>query len=202
MSLKWLSFILSPLLAISLLPQVTHAAVLWQDNFDEYYDGMPLEDSPDWEKISDYEYGFYVTNQSGGDMWLGGNFGRYRASGGASDPEMKVSAGEVYLGDYIDFSCLAVITRMADDGYSGYIAFYNSGGGVEYWVDIFEWAGSDYHRLGTMTIPGPISTMSIIASGQNPVHIVAKFDDYILAVADYIYNLTGSYGGISTNCCE
>ncbi len=85
------------LLSILLLvtpPLLATADILWQDDFDGYYPGMPLEDSPDWDEFCPPDYWtFVVVTQSGDDLWVGANWSLCIATGGADNPNMKVSAG-------------------------------------------------------------------------------------------------------------
>jgi len=182
------------------------STIIWQDNFNEYYEGMPLEESPDWDKIST-EYGeFIVYVEEEDDLYVVANYAYiYIASGGANNPEMKVSAGEAEADGPGDFGAsVGVATRLFYDG-SCYLAIYwhrrdfvyGEFQGIE--IDACE-AGDYPHTLVSMEIPSSCGSISITASEENPVHLSAWFGSYHLTYDDYIYNLTGGYGGIYAEC--
>ena len=198
--MKKITVLLEIILLVA-LPLLAVADILWQDDFDGYYPGMPLEDSPDWDEFYPPDYAtFEVATQSGDDLWVGANISTCIATGGADNPNMKVSAGEVDIG-VAHLGLLGVLTRYSiseENGYAAVCKVYNMDDPPTFYGEIYYIDDDDYlhDELASIELPGAISFISIVAHGENPVYLEAWFDGYCLTTYDYIYNLTEGYGGI------
>ncbi len=88
----------------------------------------------------------------------------------------------------------AAVCKVTDTYYDPYPpSFY---GEIHYIDSCFS-----YERLVSIELPGAISSISIVAHGENPVYLEAWFDGHCLTTNDYIYNLTEGYGGIFAEGC-
>jgi hypothetical protein len=175
---------ISALAGVLLLPQIALSVILWQDNFDEYPEGMLLEESPSWDKMEGLDGdSFQVMGES--DMYIEffnafRNTALYIASGGAVSPEMKVSAHEVVVWGYPEWSGHnifgGVATRLDTKG-NGYVAlseYYKEGGDIYHLVTIGVINNGYYEEVASEYSAGWTDygmKITIIASGQNPVHI-------------------------------
>jgi hypothetical protein len=193
-------FLLVGLLCLSF---TANTEILWEDNFDDYESGMWLGESPYWETDYVYPVGFTVELQKENDMWIGGNYtGIFKASGGAFDSDMKVSVNEVCHSPGSNYGgSFGVLTRLSEDG-SCYGAFmdvykeYYSDPQYRILIGYFESNDIWLNTLTLINIPDCVETISILATGQDPVHISAWFDGYNLTYDDYSHNYSGGYGGI------
>jgi len=183
-----------------LLPLVAFADILWQDNFDSYTVDSDLSSSPYWEKLEPSLYGFKIKIQSDDDKyaWTDTESGIYIASGGANNPNMKVS-----VKDFTNYSTpsliqIGVFTRLSTDK-NGYVAIYrhqsDSYGGRIYVVKSGSWI-----ILKTVDLGSPVNSISITATGEDPVHISAFFGSTELSFDDSTYKITSGYGGIYGYC--
>jgi len=189
--------------ALMMLPLTAGGDILWQDDFDGYWEGMYLCESPYWEDVNCYEpFIFRVATKSGDDLWVKAvESALCIATGGADNPNMKVSAGEVDIG-VAHYGLLGVLTRYSiseENGYAAVCRVYNNDydppsfyGEIYYIDDDYYW----HDELASIELPGAISSISIVAHGENPVYLEAWFDGYCLTTNDYTYNLTEGYGGI------
>jgi len=185
------------------IPLISLAGILWEDNFDSYTVGMKLEESPYWDRLSQNNWYFRISYQKDNDNWVYGVYeiGVYIASGGAYDPNMKVSALEVnipklYTESYISY--IGVATRVSYDG-KCYIAAYQLSKSIEpdqYYYKAFILMGNRNNSLNSIRLTGPVKTITITATGDNPVHISAWFDNYHLEYDETRYKLNSGYGGI------
>jgi hypothetical protein len=190
---------------VILIPVLSFSGILWQDDFNSYNVDDDLDVSPNWDKIQLAHYGqFTVITQKDKDLWLNlFQTAFYMATGGANEPDMMVSLREVYIkpGD-VQAGGISVITRLSQT--SGYMADYvvnNSYPIPQYFIGIYilqiNNGGYSVKSITSREIFEPISSISIVAKGFDPVNIKAIFDDYILNYEDSFYKLTGSCGGIS-----
>jgi len=182
------------------IPLISLAGILWEDDFESYQVGTDLDDSPYWEKLNPEYRGFKVYYHNQNDKWVQANIaGIYIASGGASDPDMKVSAKEVYVptDGESHVSYVGIFTRLSYDG-KGYGVIYGvqHGDYYDYFYKIIV-VGTEWH---TYPHSNRVKSISITASGDNPVHLSIWLDDYNLTYDDYKYNITGGYGGIYARC--
>jgi hypothetical protein len=210
-------FAISALAGALLLPQIASTVVLWQDDFEEYPEFMLLEDSPSWDKVDLVQEGdsFQVRVDDDKWIWYEAPFDQtslYIANGGADNPDMKVSAHEVVVRGYTDWLWGydifgGIATRLSGQG-NGYVALLEWERVSEYVIDKHIDIGAlyygYYHQFASHKLEGWSSyhkpEITIIASGQNPVHIQATFmveDQYQeLSYDDYTYCYDGGFGGI------
>lgn len=206
--------ILSIYLVLIQFSSITFSDILWEDNFNDYNEGMPLECSKNWERVygevgaftimgNGDKYAFYLLGHppfSGGDIYI--------ASGGSSYADMEVSAQVDVYSAMMDGAVEGgVFTRVSgeEDIFSGYGAIYYEWYNhppdypSEYRIGIYYLMGSDLITLTEVESDEPPfdgSTIRIKATGENPVHISAWFGDVNITYEDYIYRKENGFGGI------
>jgi len=208
--------ILSIYLVLILFSSITFSDILWEDNFDDYHEGMPLECSKNWERFRLYwgegaftimgngnKYAFYLLGHppfDGGDIYI--------ASGGSSYADMEVSAQVMVCSYMMDGPAEGgVFTRVSgeEDIFSGYGAIYYEWYNhppdypSKYKIGIYYLIGSDLITLTEVESderPFDGAIIRIKATGENPVLISAWFGDVNITYEDYIYLKENGFGGI------
>jgi len=196
---------ISTLAGALLLPQIAYNAILWQDDFDSYYEGMPLEESPSWDEFFGFPGGF-ITVEDGEGFCLSGFGSFYIATGGASNPNMKVFVDEVSCGGdpFSHCSSVGVVTRLSEDGSEAYLALYEEQMQEDQYlyqyISLSAMIDFDEVYIIHDSVTECPESISIIALGENPVHITACFDGHQLTWYDNDFNLTSGFGGLYGSC--
>ncbi|MGQ9706459.1 MAG: hypothetical protein ACUVWP_05585 [bacterium] len=151
--------------------------IFWEDNFDSYYEGVPLGESPYWK-------------------FLFGDDDAYVYGGTSSANDLDILFYDGTSEYYANGGYYSIFYQSHDD-----VPSYLFGIGAIVDGKFYTLADSGLAKIGPT-----IRQVLIKAVGYDPVYIVARFNDFELYSIDNVYKFESGYGvilsGSRCSCCS